>query len=305
MLAALRRQMLSGISDVHPIFKTIRHNRRRWQEEEYELNDTGAVAVVADATATSRERGIDRVLSLLAHLNRTGRPIRLAELPKALGSPRSTTYEIVRKLADAGLLEISGAENSVYFGRLMYLYGISYFRENDLIRRGSAEVEALSAATGESSELCMLNRNRQAIIHTNPGSRPMRISSEVGSQIPIPWTASGRLLLSHLSPAQIRQVIEPEDLVLPDRRLVDIDEFIEQCVAARGASIVITRGLINSFSQCLAAPIRGINGEVEATICFVLPIDVTDDERTALQNQLVASGRRLSMHDYDGSPVQS
>ena len=264
-----------------------------------------AVAADAQTTVISRERGIDRVLALLAHLNHAGRPIRMAELPNALGAPRSTTYEIVRKLADSGMLEISGAENSVYFGRLMYLYGISYFRENDLIRRGSAEVEALSAATGESSELCMLNRNRQAIIHTNPGSRPMRISSEVGSQIPIPWTASGRLLLSHLSPAEIRQVIEPEDLVLPDRRVVDIEEFIAQCIAARGAPIVMTRGLINSFSQCLAAPILGVNGEVEATICFVLPIDVTEAERAVLEKQLIASGRRLSMHDYGGSPVKS
>jgi DNA-binding IclR family transcriptional regulator len=248
------------------------------------------------AAAGGRERGIDRVLGLLAHLNSIGRPIRLADLPRALGAPRSTIYEIVRKLADTGLLEVSGPENNVYFGRLMYLYGISYFRENDLIRRGSREVEALSAETGESSELCMLNRNRQAIIHPNPGSRPVRISSEVGSQIPIPWTASGRLLLAHLTPREIRALIEPEDLVLPDRRRVDLDTFVEECAEARTAEIITTRGLINSFSQCLAAPVRGINGEVQATICFVLPIDVTDEQRLVLQERLIVSGRRLSMH---------
>jgi DNA-binding IclR family transcriptional regulator len=261
------------------------------------VNDTGAIAAAAGTPAAGgRERGIDRVLGLLAHLNSVGRPIRLAELPKAVGAPRSTTYEIVRKLTETGLLEISGPENKVYFGRLMYLYGISYFRENDLIRRGSREVEALSAETGESSELCMLNRNRQAIIHTNPGSRPVRISSEVGSQIPIPWTASGRLLLSHLTAREIRSLIEPEDLMLPDGRRVDLDGFIAECAAAQTAEIITTRGLINSFSQCLAAPVRGMNGEVEATICLVLPIDVAGEQRTRLQQRLIASGRKLSMH---------
>lgn len=249
----------------------------------------------ADGPATSRERGIDRVLKLFAYLNGAGRPVRVADLPKALGAPRSTTYEIVRVLVDSGLLEVTGEDNKVYFGRMMYLYGISYFRENDLIRRGSAEVEALSSQTGESSELCMLNRNRQAIIHTNPGSRPMRISSEVGSQIPIPWTASGRLLLSHLSAAEIRELVQPEDLVLPDRRVVAVEDFIADCMAARGTSIVVTRGLINSFSQCLAAPIYGLNGQVQATICFVLPIDVTDEQREVLQEKLIASSRKLSM----------
>ena len=86
-----------------------------------------------------RERGIDRVLKLFAYLNGAGRPVRLAELPKALGAPRSTIYELVTTLGQSGLLEISGDDNKVYFGRAMHLYGMSYFRENDLVRRGSAE----------------------------------------------------------------------------------------------------------------------------------------------------------------------
>jgi DNA-binding IclR family transcriptional regulator len=259
------------------------------------IDETTRAVDAMGRASKGRERGVDRVLKLFAYLNSCGQPVRVAELPKALAAPRSTIYELVRTLTESGLLEVSGADNKVYFGRMIYLYGTSYFRDNDLIRRGSAEVEALSALTGESSELCMLNRNRQAIIYTNPGSRPMRISSEVGSQIPIPWTASGRLLLAHLSPSEIRELVQPEDLVLPDRRVVDIDEFIQQCIAARGAPIVITRGLINSFSQCLAAPISGVNGEVQATICFVLPIDVTEAQRAVLEEHLIEAGRKLSM----------
>ncbi len=60
---------------------------------------------------------------------------------------------------------------------------------------------------------------------------------------------------------------------------------------------MVTRGLINSFAQCLAAPILGVNGEVQATICLVLPIDVTDDQRTIMQDHLIASGRRLSLYE--------
>jgi len=244
-----------------------------------------------------RERGIDRVLKLFAYLNSRGRPVRVAELPKALGAPRSTIYEIVRSLTETGMLELSGTDNNkVFFGRTIYLYGISYLRENDLIRRASAEVEALSTLTGETSELCMRNWNRQAIIHTRPGSRIMRISSQAGAQFPIPWTASGRLLLSHLTPAEIRDLIPPEDLVLPNGRVVDIEDFVQQCIAARGKNIIITRGLVNNYSQCLAAPIGDVDGLVQATICFVLPIDVTDDECAVLQELLIASSRKLSMH---------
>jgi DNA-binding IclR family transcriptional regulator len=271
-------------------------NGPSWQYGIESLDEqTTASASAPIAAPVTRERGIDRVLTLFAYLNACGRPVRIADLPKALGAPRSTIYEIVRVLSDAGMVEVTGSDNRVYFGRAMYLYGSSYFRSNDLIQRGSAEVDALSTLTGESSELCMLNRNRQAIIHTHAGSRPMRISSEVGSQIPIPWTASGRLLLSQSTPAAIRSLIQPDDLILPDRRVVDIEDFIEECSAARGKSIVITRGLINSFTQCLAVPIIGVDGDVQATICLVLPIDVSDDQRALLQGHLISSGRKLSM----------
>lgn len=255
-----------------------------------------AGAAPAAAAERSRERGIDRVLKLFAYLNSAGRPVRQADLPRALDAPRSTTYELVKVLSQSGLLEVTGDDHKVYFGRAMYLYGISYFRENDLVRRGSAEVDALSTLTGESSELCMLSRNLQAIVHAHPGSRPMRISSEAGTQIPLPWTASGRLLLAHLSRDEIRQLVRPEDLVLPDRRLVDIEAFIDDCHASRGKQLVVTRGLINSFAQCLAAPILGVSGEVQATICLVLPIDASEAHRAAMQDHLIASSRKLSLH---------
>lgn len=96
--------------------------------------------------------------------------------------------------------------------------------------------------------------------------------------------------------SEIRELIQPEDLILPDRRVVDIEAFIDDCHAARGTNLVVTRGLINSFAQCLAAPILGVSGEVQATICLVLPTDVTSDQRDVMQEHLMASGRKLSLH---------
>ncbi|KKC34399.1 hypothetical protein WH91_03095 [Devosia psychrophila] len=243
----------------------------------------------------SRERGIDRVLKLMAYLNESGRPVRVAELPKALGAPRSTIYELVRVLTESGILELSGDDNKVSFGKLIYLYGINYMRENDVIRRGSAEVDALSRLTGETSELCVLNRNRQAIVHTHPGSRPMRISSQAGGQIPLPWTASGRLMLAHMTPIEIEALVSPEDLTLPDKRVMPMADFVADCIGARGSTILATSGLINSFTQCLASPIFGVDGRVQATICLVLPMDITNEQRAELQQTLIASGRKLSM----------
>ncbi|TGT92898.1 IclR family transcriptional regulator, partial [bacterium M00.F.Ca.ET.155.01.1.1] len=109
----------------------------------------------------------------------------------------------------------------------LYLYGMAYMRGNDLLRRGRQEVDTLSRETGETSELCMLQSGRYTIVHSSPGMRPFRISSATGLQIPLPWTASGRLLLAGLDRGRIEAMVTQDDLVLPDGRKIALDDFID------------------------------------------------------------------------------
>jgi DNA-binding IclR family transcriptional regulator len=53
--------------------------------------------------------------------------------------------------------------------------------------------------------------------------------------------------------------------------------------------------LINNFTQCFAAPIFGIDGYAEATICLVLPLNVPEAQIEVLKWELIASGKKLSM----------
>lgn len=244
--------------------------------------------------AANRERGIERVFHLFAHLHERRGPIRIADLPKAIGAPRSTAYTLVRMLTNAGLLESVDGGSTVYFGKLMHIYGQDYVRENDLVRRGQEAAERLARETGETTELCMLHHDRQAIIHTSQGTRPFRVTSEIGARIPIPWTASGRFLLSHLSDDEVHDLLKSEDFVLPDGRKTTLDDFLRDRRKAERDGICVTKGLITAFTQCLAAPVRR-EGRVVATLCFVVPIDVDEARLDALKTMLKADANKLSL----------
>lgn len=253
----------------------------------------------------ARERGVDRVLKLFSYLQGNGAPVRLAELPLALDAPKSTIYDLVGILAEAGLLEVRGKDSQVYFGKLMHLYGTSYLRANDLMARGRQMVDALARETGETSELCIRLRGKQVIVHACPGSRPMRISSEIGSQIPIPWTASGRLMLSHMSLTEIESILGEEDRTMPNGAPVDVEAFAAECHASRNRPLAMTVGMINSFTQCLAAPIANHEGVVEATICFVLPIDISEEKRAGLESRLIEASRSISLTGSKGAATDN
>jgi DNA-binding IclR family transcriptional regulator len=241
-----------------------------------------------------RERSVDRVLQILEFLHGHGEGIRIGALAKALNAPRSSTYTLVNDLMQGGLLEVSPDDSRIFFGKRMYLYGLNYIRENSLAKRARMEVDRLAKETGETSEFCMLQNGRYTIMHMCPGNRPFRISSVVGLQIPIPWTASGRLLLAGHSRAEIEALITPEDFVLPDGRRIEIDDFIEAIGTARNDGYCLTKGLVDAVTQCLAAPIYGAEGNVEATICLVLPIDLSDEQTGSLRDKLLQSSRHLS-----------
>ncbi|MBO6716323.1 MAG: IclR family transcriptional regulator [Rhizobiaceae bacterium] len=254
------------------------------------------MTVISDMrdTASRRERSVDRIIHILEFLHGHGEGIRVGALAKALNAPRSSTYTLVNDLTQAGLLEIASDDQRIFFGKRMYLYGLNYIRENSLAKRARLEVDRLAKETGETSEFCMLQSGRYTIMYMRPGNRPFRISSAVGLQIPIPWTASGRLLLAGKSRAEIEELIADEDLVLPDGRRIAIDDFIRAIADAQRDGYCLTKGLVDAVTQCLAAPIYGADGHVEATICLVLPVDLSEEQLGALRDRLLQSSRMLS-----------
>jgi DNA-binding IclR family transcriptional regulator len=251
-------------------------------------NTAGAIS------GTVRGRGIDRVLDLLAFLHRHGRPIRVGDLARELNAPRSSIYEIVKTLAEAALLDIED-DGRVFFGKALYLYGADYLREHDLVQRGRDEVDRLARETGETSQFCMLHENKYTVVHMRAGTRPFRISSEIGTQVPLPWTASGRLLLSHLPTDEVRKIVQPDDLVLPGGKAIDFGEFVAAVEKAGRDGYCITSGLVDAYTHCIAAPILDQRGHAAATLCFVAPIDTAPDRLAELRNILVESGRSLSL----------
>lgn len=249
----------------------------------------------SDGAPVSRERSLDRMAQVLDFLHAHRRPIATADLARSIDAPRSTVYNLVKSLIDLGILESAGEDGRIYFGHKLYLWGLDYMRENPLVRRGREEVDRLSQETGETAELCMLQNGRYTIVHMCPGRRPFRISSAVGLQIPLPWTASGRLLLSNMCRSEVDGLIGDEDFVLPDGRTIDRDEFHAATRAARQAGYSITSGLVDAFTKCLAAPVFDADGKVAATLCFVVSMDTAERRVTELVSLLVDRAAALSL----------
>ncbi|MCX5580104.1 IclR family transcriptional regulator [Kaistia terrae] len=236
----------------------------------------------ATAAVRERKRGIDRVIILLEALFRQRAPMRVGDIARLIGAPRSTTYEIVNRLLEADMLETVGTDGHVYFGRAMHLFGWAYSHHNAHYPRIIETLDRLAAESGETVQLCSLRGNKYVVLDCRDSAGPFRISSQVGVEVPIPWTASGRLLLSHMDDDAVRAFIPPEDYRLPDGRMLPQDEFLAAIALARQQGYSESAALADRFTWCLAAPILDGRGAMTLTLCFVLPVDTPEARRIEL-----------------------
>jgi DNA-binding IclR family transcriptional regulator len=242
---------------------------------------------------TQRERGIDRVIAILDFIHRHGKPVRIADLVEGLGAPRSSIYELVRSLTGAGLLESRG-EGIVFFGSTLYFYGADYLREHDVFSRGREEIDRLAQETGELCQFCVPHNGKFTVAHMRYGTRSFNISSGIGIEIPIPWTASGRLFCCGLDADEIRAWLAPEDFTFPNGRIISPEEFIASVRLAERQGYFIASGLVDVYTHCIAAPVFNERGQVIASVCFVVLIDTPKKRITKLRDMLIASGKALS-----------
>ncbi|MFI0847749.1 IclR family transcriptional regulator [Mesorhizobium sp. IMUNJ 23232] len=174
------------------------------------------------------------------------------------------------------MLENVGPEGRVYLGRAMHLFGWAYSHHNVHCRRIIETLDALAAETGETVQLCGLRGNKYVVLDCRDSPGPFRISSHVGVEVPIPWTASGRLLLSHLGDDEVQAFVPAGDYRLPDGRVIPQADFLSDIAKARRQGFSETSGLADRFTWCMAAPIRDRSGGITQTLCFVLPVDTPE-----------------------------
>jgi DNA-binding IclR family transcriptional regulator len=249
---------------------------------------------VAKDLIARRTRGLDRAFEILEFLRGHKQPIRPNEIAASLGGPRSSVYELVNLLLRHGMLEYSGGDGRVFLGRKLYFLGMAYSAQFDLMRECAALLERLAEETRETSQMCMLDGDKYTVAMMREGARTFRISSDVGELVPIPWTASGRLLVCHMSDEEILDFIPPDDFVLPNRRRLDPAEFIAEVRRAATDGYYTFNSAVENFTYCFAVPVFQADGVCIATLCLVTPREDGLRYREAYLDSLLAAAGELS-----------
>lgn len=251
----------------------------------------------ADATS-ARARGLDRALDILDALATVRRPLRANEIAVLLSAPRSSIYELTSLLLRRGFLEDAG-DGRLFLGEKVYLLGSAYYAVSGRQVAVNAALKRIVAETGETAQFCKLDGNRYYVGAQQEGSRPFRISTDIGERVPLTWTASGRLLVDHLTREDIRAFLQDGDFELPGGTPIDEERFLREVEGARAAGHFTFDSALDSYTHCFAVPVRRPDGKAVATLCIVAPRGDAKAHHAAYLQSLKSAAAALEPHFTD------
>ena len=214
-----------------------------------------------------------RAVSVLLYLREREEPVTVVELAGALRVPANTVYRIVRTLEMGGLVDRSQRPFVSLGLRLMDL-GQAKQR---LVAREVAPVatpvlEALTAATEETSLLVMPTGARAICILAVEPSRPIRLSYQPGRVFPLFAGASGKVLLPWLSAQLVETAVAQGDgHTLPGGRRLTAARLRKEIESIRAAGYCVSHGELDAGASAVAAPVFGRGGQIFAAISVAGP----------------------------------
>lgn len=134
-------------------------------------------------------------------------------------------------------------------------------------------LEALTAATGETSLLVMPTGARAIRILSAEPSRELRLSYRPGQVLPLYAGASGKVLLPWLSAKLLKSALAQGDgqLLADGRRLTEAD-LRAQVAAIRATGYCVTHGELDADAAAVAAPVFLRGEQIFAAISVAGPL---------------------------------
>lgn len=217
-----------------------------------------------------RQTGLDRSLQILDALVECQRPLTAYQIAATVGAPNSTVYRTVEEMLQRGLL--SRAKNKeVWLGPRLMRYGLLYQTKLDFFAEASKEMERLSENTSETVQICGRDEGMMVVMAMAESEGHFRVTSQIGTRVPLNWTASGRLLLGHLPESKARELFAQYARPSPTGRAeTDPERLARQSRAAFEQGYSMQNSDSEFSVACIAAPIRNTQGECCATISIVL-----------------------------------
>jgi DNA-binding IclR family transcriptional regulator len=211
-------------------------------------------------------------LRLLARLAEEGRALSLAELASYLALPKATAHRLCAQLLETGFIVRGVGEREFAVGPALRKLALDTLN-HDSVRGLRHELLAdLVAQVGETCNLTTLDGAAVLYLDRVEAPWPWRLTLAVGEHVPLHCTASGKLFLALMPPAQREALLA--QLKLPrmtDSTITSARALREECLKIASAGYALDREEFITGLVAIAVPVLDQQDQVRAALAIHAP----------------------------------
>ncbi len=216
-----------------------------------------------------RVPAIDKCFGILDLMARSREPFGISEIAKKLRLNKSTVFNIIHTLIDLQVLE-SGNGGRLGFGTRLHLLGKVATSRVELIRIVHPFLREISAASNFSAFLGIRSGLNAVIVDKVDAAAQIKVSSEVGMQLPLFAGAGGKALLSLLPDSELDRILsENEVRKFTSHTILDKSELRRAIVKVRSEGVAYDLEEYIEGVVALSVPIKAHKRDLQAAIWAV------------------------------------
>jgi IclR family transcriptional regulator, KDG regulon repressor len=239
-------------------------------------------------------KGARRMADILDHVAHSRIAPSSQQIFEHLALPISSGYDLLNGLAERQFLRRQPTGRWV-LGDEIYTLALVRFNLGTIASKIEPTLAALQEQTQATAQLAVRHNNGILITHANKSTSAMSVSGDVGTEVPVNWTAAGRVLASGLGENRLRQVFSASARPSPTGKgVMAFAKFLREARLARqrGYAIEIEQAQVDYCS--VAAPVVDARGQCLAAVCLVLPLAQLMDSQETLVSLVSAAAAKLN-----------
>ena len=152
-------------------------------------------------------------LAILRLLMTTDAPISAARIATQLRLPRSTTYQLLKVMVDAGFVMHLKSHRTYGLGAAAYSLAQAYSTQQPLVRASTRHAQALAKLAGGSAHVSRLSSGMEVLyVLEERSAAAVSLITDVGVRLAAERTASGRAMLAALPDAELKARVDAAGL---------------------------------------------------------------------------------------------
>ena len=233
-------------------------------------------------------KSIEKAAAVIDLLADSAAPLPLSHIASELKMAKSTLHGIISTLVDVGYVA-QDAETGRYFLSLrLFEIGSTVSRKWNERNFAYPFMQKLAESTGNTVHLAMLDDGEVLYIGKYESSGSAPLATDIGIKLPAHCTAIGKVLLSCLSPYELKKFVRRRGLErYTNSTITDIEILQSELDKIRAQGFASDEQEYMVGLRCVAVPIYNSKGEVTTALSVAGPVQKLQGREFEKRKQLL------------------